>query len=194
MRLTIMVSFLWAAVACGDDSTGVPPGGDGGPSDGASGGDGLGGVDGPGGGPDGSGMCPSDPSPPGTATCPDVCTGGCTDGVCTIDCATHNCDGDTHDCPEEYACAIVCTGVDHCDGGEVNCPPDYPCSVSCGGGNDACGDLELNCGNGSCSLQCEADACSGATITCGDGACSASCDGTPAPTVDCGGSCSCTEC
>jgi len=65
-------------------------------------------------------------------------------------------------------------------------------------GNDACGDMEIDCGQGaSCTVNCEgADGpCTGVDLNCDDGACTATCTDTdPAPSVDCGDSCECTEC
>jgi hypothetical protein len=57
--------------------------------------------------------------------------------------------------------------------------------------------VPIECGSGSCTLECtgDADACLEVVMTCGAGACSATCDaGATAPTVDCGDSCECTPC
>ncbi len=103
-------------------------------------------------------------------------------GVCTIDCAGDGrCDGRDIVCPDEYACALVCDGEDACDTGSLQCPDAYACSLTCRGGNDACGDFALRCGDGSCNINCADDTCSGANVMCGAGACTASCEGMPAP-------------
>lgn len=142
---------------------------------------------------DASPACAHDPSPTGPdAPCPGICD-RCQDGVCTIDCGQTNCPG-TITCPEHYECVVLCDGVDACDEGTVVCPPDLACAVVCSGGNDACGDLDLSCGAGSCSIECADDTCSGATVECGAGACTASCTGSSPATLDCGASCACTGC
>ncbi len=144
---------------------------------------------------DASPNCPDDPIAPGSNTCPAECTGGCAGNLCTIDCRGDGaCDGDTIDCPPEYDCLVLCEGVDACDTGTVNCPPLYGCTLVCSGGVDACGDQQLNCGAGPCVIQCADDTCQGAQVDCTAGPCTAACTGQPPPTVNCGGSCSCTEC
>ncbi len=144
---------------------------------------------------DASPNCPDDPVAPGSNTCPGECTGGCAGNVCTIDCrGDGTCDGDTIDCPPEYDCLILCEGVDACDTGTVNCPPLYGCTLSCSGGIDACGDQQINCGAGPCVVECGTDTCQGAMVNCTEGPCTAACTGQPPPTVNCGNSCSCTEC
>jgi hypothetical protein len=144
----------------------------------------------------GRAVCGDDPFPEGRAGCPPECTGGCTaDHVCLIDCAGDgSCDGDTITCPVTYACKITCNGVDACDGGTVNCPPGYYCSLECGGGNDACGNLDMQCGDAPCYVDCGPDSCSGLIQHCGSGECGAECTGMPMPTVACGNACACFEC
>jgi hypothetical protein len=201
MRLAY-VGLLACLSACGSDSTTRrdADGGTGGPDGGGTpsvDGGGAGGPDGGGGNPNADGgVCPPDPIAPGTPACPADCTGGCNENVCVIDCSGNGapCDGADIVCPPEYDCQIICLGVDACDSGTITCPPGFGCSVICGGGNDACGDQTITCGAGPCSVECEADACSGAVIDCGAGACTATCGGQPAPTVQCGLSCECTEC
>jgi hypothetical protein len=206
MRLTYIGFAVCLLAACGDDS-GATPGFDGVRADGSAGGDGSsgdGGGDGGGGGIDGTfsstdatggGTCTADPSPPGASSCPGDCTGGCADGVCTIDCRNHNCDGADLVCPQEYACVIDCYGGDNCDSGSVTCPDLYACTLKCAGGTDACGDQNLICGGGSCRMECDGDACVGANIQCGSGPCTAACtSGAAAPTPDCGNSCACAGC
>jgi hypothetical protein len=134
------------------------------------------------------------PAPGGDAACPTGCTGGCVDGVCTIDCATRNCMNDSLVCPPNYACVVVCNGADACDTGDVTCPDGYACTLTCGGGPDACGDVLVTCGTGTCLVECEADSCAGMTVMCGSGACTAVCGGTPKPGLSCGEACACTPC
>jgi hypothetical protein len=64
------------------------------------------------------------------------------------------------------------------------------------GGVDACGDVELNCGNASCTLECgsPASSCTGTTVNCGSGLCSATCSGDVTPDVNCDGACECNPC
>lgn len=190
MRLTY-VSLLIFAMACGgnddsaeDDSDGGTANGDAGsPADGGGGED----VDA------GNGLCSQDPQPTGPdSPCPDPCD-TCEGGVCTVDCGQGSCNGVT-DCPDDYECVVLCDGENACDGGGVNCPTDHACSVVCSNGNDACGDFDLTCGAGSCSIDCEDDTCDGAVVHCGPGECTGSCAGASPAMVECADSCSCTEC
>lgn len=177
MRIVYIWILVGALAACGD-------------SDGDSGDSDSGPGDGDGGG---NGSCSQDPNPTGPdSPCPDPCD-TCAGGLCTIDCSQGNC-GSVMDCPQDYDCLVLCDGVDACDGGGVNCSPDNACSVVCSNGNDACGDFELTCGSGSCSIECGDDTCSGAVVHCGDGSCSATCTGANPAAVECGSSCGCTEC
>lgn len=138
-------------------------------------------------------VCLLDPPPPGEATCPAQCT-QCTNGnVCQIQCGAGDCDNLTINCPDNYACEVVCSGTDGCDGARINCPADYACSVSCDG-SDACGNLDLRCGSASCAIACAVVSCAGAQVRCGAGDCSASCTGLPPPTLDCGSACGCDPC
>jgi hypothetical protein len=92
----------------------------------------------------------------------------------------------------------VCDGVDACDTGTPGRSTvlRYACSLVCDGGTDACGDLDLNCGDGPCQIECGATGrpCQRTTVHCGAGACTALCEGTSTPTVHCQDSCDCTEC
>ena len=143
-------------------------------------------------------VCPPDPTPPGSSSCPDECTGGCEGGVCTIDCSgASTCDSvGTITCPPDYACTVICDGVDACDTDVIDCPMLYACTLRCEGGMDACGDVLLDCGQASCTLECgtPGSACTGTVLGCGTGECTATCMGTVAPTVHCNGSCDCNEC
>jgi hypothetical protein len=139
--------------------------------------------------------CVPDPVPPAPGPCPEACTGGCAGSVCNIDCmGDGSCDGQNIVCPVGYACSIVCDGVDACDSGSIECPPMHACTIVCRGGNDACGDQRVTCGDASCSIECAADACDGAQVACGSGPCTATCGGTPEPTLDCGAACLCAGC
>jgi hypothetical protein len=171
-------------------------GGAGGTGGGTSNG-GTGGMTGPGGGGSsagGNGNCPQDPAPPGEVACPAECSTCTNDNTCVIECGPGDCADGTIDCPPDWACAIHCSGVDACDTSVVNCPPDYACSIVCEGGNDACGDVQLNCGSASCDVQCGDDNCNGMTVACGAGACTTDCMANPPPQLDCGSSCDCTPC
>ena len=139
--------------------------------------------------------CSADRVPPGGA-CPAECTGGCADGVCTITCGPAGCNDGTITCPADFACNIVCTGVDACDTTTIHCPAQYACTVACDQ-YDACGDVMLVCGAGACAMSCLGDggeACGGSMIQCGTGSCAATCAGSDLPAVDCASSCGCSPC
>lgn len=138
-------------------------------------------------------QCGAQPSPPG-GTCPMACTGGCSNGVCIIDCnASSACSGAQIVCPPGFDCQVLCGGTGSCSNASVACPERYACDVVCGG---SCTNLNLACDTGVCSLSCGAGAvCSGATVGCGDSSCAASCNGSSIfPSVNCGPSCDCTTC
>ncbi len=143
----------------------------------------------------GVGMCGVDDEPPSANACPQECD-NCSNSntVCVIECGGSECSDGTVDCPPDMACEITCDGVDACDTSTINCPDEFACSVTCTGGVDACGDIELQCGAGTCAIECDPDACTGAQVNCGAEACTATCNGDHAPMVDCGASCECTEC
>jgi hypothetical protein len=141
-----------------------------------------------------SGPCVADPTPPGGA-CPAMCT-SCTNSVCRIECGPSSCNDRTLTCPPDFACEIVCTGLDACDTTVIECPTQYACTVACSD-YDSCGDVTLRCGSGSCAMTCNGptESCGGSTIDCGTGgACSATCNGTTGPALDCAGACGCTGC
>jgi hypothetical protein len=78
--------------------------------------------------------------------------------------------------------------------GAVSTGGTFACSLVCSG-FDGCGDLDLQCGFASCSIECGEGACSGAVVECGPGPCSATCAGRPAPTLGgCDASCACRGC
>jgi len=190
---TLCVFLLSVLTACGSDSSGP---GDDAPSIDAdvTAIDGNGGTpDADPGRPDANANCAADMTPPGAPQCPSECTECLPGNICRIDCPEGQCNDTTVTCPADYACEIVCTGVDGCDSSTIECPAQYGCAISCDG-PDACGDITLECGAGPCSIACTADSCTGAQVACGSGACGASCTGAPAPTLDCASSCACTTC
>jgi hypothetical protein len=137
--------------------------------------------------------CGTVPNPaPG---CPPACTGGCSDTICNIACATDDSCKTTVVCPAGMHCNVTCTGQRACQGATILCPETYACEVTCGSGAMRCMDATINCsGQGACLLRCEGgDACSNAVLECGDNSCSALCSGGGAdPLQDCGTSCGCT--
>lgn len=138
-------------------------------------------------------QCGAQPTPP-AGTCPMACTGGCSNGVCIIDCnAGSACSGAQIVCPSGFDCQVLCGGTGSCSNASVTCPGRYACDVVCNGG---CTNLDIGCDTGVCSLSCGAGSvCSGATVSCGASTCAASCNGsTIFPTVACGSSCDCTTC
>ena len=142
-----------------------------------------------------SGPCVADPVPIGSSSCPSVCA-SCTDNICHIDCGPGMCNDRTVTCPEDYACEIVCSGLDSCDTSTIVCPKKYACTVDCTL-YDSCGDMKLQCGSASCGITCNGptESCGGAAIDCGIGGdCKATCNGTSGPTLDCRGACGCTPC
>ncbi|HEY5928553.1 MAG TPA: hypothetical protein VIV11_42995 [Kofleriaceae bacterium] len=164
-----LVVALVALVACGDSNVGGPI-------------------------PD-SGPCVADPVPTGSASCPAICT-SCANNVCRIECGAGACNDRTVTCPENYACEVVCTGLDSCDTSTIVCPARYACNVACSA-YDSCGDVKLECGSGSCGMTCDGptESCGGSLIDCGTGGdCKATCNGTSGPTLDCAGACGCSPC
>lgn len=143
-----------------------------------------------------AGSCTADPTPPGASQCPAECSSCEAGNVCRIECGAGDCNDGVITCPPEYACELVCDGVDACDTSTLQCPAQYACSVVCTG-YDACGDVVLECGSASCSIACSGsgstDSCGGASVECGAGACTTSCTG-QSPTVDCASSCDCDPC
>jgi len=138
--------------------------------------------------------CVADPTPTGSdADCPAACTGGCDGGTCTIDCTSAVCPSPIT-CPEDYACRIQCEGTDACDTTDIMCPADETCTVECIAGVDACGDVALHCGAGSCTMECGEATCIGAVMLCGSNPCTATCSAGTAPELQCGPSCECTPC
>src|SRR5262245_13153840 len=95
-RLTCVLAIALGA-ACGSDSgTGT--------SDGAPDGTPIGMLD--------AGPCPSmDLPPPGSGECPAACTACLPGNICSIECASSQCNDTTITCPPGYACQITCTGL-----------------------------------------------------------------------------------
>jgi hypothetical protein len=167
-----LAAIVWA-VACGGDQASGP---DAGVADAAR------------------AECVADPTPTGSvADCPAACTGGCQDGVCTIDCTTEICPTPVT-CPDGYACVVECEGVDACDTTDIQCPAEHACRVECIAGVDACGDVALHCGAASCTMECGEATCIGAALLCGAGPCTATCSAETRPSLECGPSCECTPC
>ena len=126
--------------------------------------------------------CGERPDPPGGVCDTSVCTGGCVDNTCIVDCTGYpSCWQETIDCPEGFACQVDCeappspaTGYG-CRGATINCPDTYACDVNCSD-STICQNTNLNCTDGSCSMNCGFwSACSGAQIYCGEGECTATC-------------------
>jgi hypothetical protein len=75
----------------------------------------------------------------------------------------------------------------------INCPDTYACDIICGA-TSACRGAALNCGSGTCDLECQGNGyCRDATLTCGAEECTATCTGSQTPTVVCGSSCNCVN-
>ena len=123
------------------------------------------------------------------------CTGGCTGGVCTVDCSQPGqCDGGIT-CPPGVACTVSCNGTQACDG-TIVCPIGFACDVECTG-VQACLDTPILCGGSTtCSLTCsDTQSCvSGDTsLICGSSACTSSCTGvSTSADIVCGSASSCT--
>jgi hypothetical protein len=183
-------ALVWGACG-GDDFEPGPKGGAGG----------EGGTIGPGGmiGMGGSTLQPPDVTPCGESAtppdipCPDVCSGGCADGVCLIDCSGEQSCNSIINCPEGLDCQVTCSGNFSCRY-QIVCDDYYKCTVGCTAPG-SCTGAEIVCGEiGDCHVTCAVgDACNNADITCGDGDCTALCFGTGNPVVDCSSACSCND-
>ncbi|MBW2456154.1 MAG: hypothetical protein JRI68_16665 [Deltaproteobacteria bacterium] len=142
------------------------------------------------------GTCGIATTPTG-GTCPGVCSGGCANDVCVIDCGTTNCKNGTVACPAGFACEVQCPGLQDCQGATIDCPAAHACTVDCAG-TQSCKGAAINCSSdGPCSVSCSNanQACQSAVVTCGTNACTASCAGpNDPPTVTCGSACACTAC
>jgi hypothetical protein len=128
------------------------------------------------------------------APCPPQCDGGCLNGVCTINCSGDNeCDGNTIDCPADYACVVNCTGKQACKTARINCPDTHECTINCNA-EQACEDGRADCSaDGSCELVCGNNVgsqdCKNMALNCGNNTCQATCSGGETPSVNgCGSS------
>ena len=137
--------------------------------------------------------CGEDPTPPG-GQCPIVCNGGCIDGnICIIRCGSSGeCASTFIYCPPGFACQVECLDGSVCFDTTINCPADYHCEVICEFGG--CNNTFINCSaEGSCSLNCGFDgSCYEVEVNCGNDACTVDC-GTflNSVNVNCGNSCGC---
>ena len=148
---------------------------------------------------DPSGFCCGLELPPPGTDCPDVCSGGCESGVCTIDCSGEKaCENDDITCPEGLACKLVCAGEDACREATRNCPLTYACTVDCDASTASCRKATIQCSTGPCTLTCASDwdVCRDTELECGPNACTAICDPNnwQQPDVACHDSCDCEEC
>lgn len=137
-------------------------------------------------------------TPPVGGTCPTVCTGGCPNDVCIIECNLDSeCKNAAVNCPADFACEVQCGGTQSCQGATVTCPAAHACTVDCAG-TQACKSAAIQCStDGPCSLSCSAvsQTCQGATVDCGDNACRASCaTSSDLPVLTCGTACACIDC
>jgi hypothetical protein len=120
--------------------------------------------------------------------CPAICDQCFPNNTCRIGAMA----GEVVQCPPDYACEVLCGD---CTDTVVECPTDYACKLVCFS-PDGCDTAEVNCGDASCTIECDpgGSGCDGATVHCGPGPCGVVCAGVPGlPTVECGESCDCTE-
>ena len=104
---------------------------------------------------------------------PEDCGDGCSQcnaGQCLIYCGGGGgppCTKDTVTCPADGPCRVECSGNDSCRDATIVCPPEHDCTVRCLGA--ACGNVDVMCGAGPCSLSCITSslACEGAQFHCG---------------------------
>lgn len=139
--------------------------------------------------------CPTAVGPRGAGACPTVCSGGCEEGVCTIDCGGEGaCIADVR-CPAGWPChiacggsractaatfdgtnasslSVVCAGGESCVAADMICPTAGDCGVLCGGAM-SCVSFSLACGPGRCAADCtDANATSFEQACNGSGCCS----------------------
>jgi hypothetical protein len=138
----------------------------------------------------------SDGGTPIPDACPTTCTGGCTNGVCTVDCAQSPwaCESTSIICPPGRACTVTCNALSACQITSIICPSDAPCEVLCNA-TSACEGMTIQCPmSAPCTVGCGGtSACQGGTMTCGQGPCATTCTGLSAQlsVVGCGKSSSC---
>jgi hypothetical protein len=110
----------------------------------------------------------------GVGECPPECS-YCEDGFCVFDCPGNIIDGGP------------------CNDLDLVCPAGWPCRLLCG--DAGCVDTSFTCSDGVCEVDCDGiDACDNTDVACGIQSCTATCDIFTEPDLDCGESCSCTEC
>lgn len=151
-----------------------------------------------GGGGQGGGIvpeCGDEPDPPGGDCDLTLCTNGCEDNLCAIDCDADPdaCAGPTIACPAGFECLVLCAdGL--CDGVTIACPEIYACTITCP--NNQCDTVTVTGKSGTVTLSCAGspNTCAGATLDCGTGQCDATCGGMEGPvTTNCGPSCECND-
>jgi hypothetical protein len=112
--------------------------------------------------------------------------------------SSSSCENTTINCPPDAPCYVECSGLSGCKNATVVCPTDnYVCEVTCPGPNNStCKGIQIQCGEGPCSLECSSRhwVCDDADLICGTNTCEAICDGSSTPDVICGDACECTEC
>lgn len=136
-------------------------------------------------------------SRPWVSACPEVCTGGCEAGVCTIACSGKDACKDARvTCPDGLDCLVSCEGEKSCEKTDVECARHVGCEVRCLG-DGACLRATLFAqATGTMHLVCadEHDACKDAEVRCDTNACTAICHGPSQPKLVCGESCLCEPC
>ena len=139
--------------------------------------------------------CPTAIGPLGAGACPAVCSGGCEEGICTIDCGgegacitevrcpagwpcriacggSRACTAATFDGSNASSLSVVCAGGESCVAADMICPTSGDCGVLCGGAM-SCVSFSLACGPGRCAADCtDANATSFEQTCNGSGCCS----------------------
>ncbi len=87
--------------------------------------------------------------PEDSDACPSQCTGGCSGGVCAIDCdARDACEGKVVQCPSGLACEFRCKD---CFRSTLVCDSEEECRLVA---SDTSAGAKLVCGNGACLTTC----------------------------------------
>jgi hypothetical protein len=87
------------------------------------------------------------------AECPSICTYGCPNGTCVVDCPQDSCTDEIITCPEGVPCDVECTTGESCSGANIQCPSTGSCIVNCSN-STACDGATVACGSGPCILTC----------------------------------------